>query len=100
EEPMALSFFPTGCEEGKENSIKAFAELSDDVITLAAFKKAERGVGFILRLFNPTGEPRKTTLKMPAIKLSEEFSLGPYEIATYRINPRNKDVTKTSLIEK
>lgn len=100
EEPMALSFFPTGCEEEKENSIKPFAELSDDVIVLSAFKKAERGVGFILRLFNPTNKERTTTLTMPALKIKEEFLLGPYEIATYRINPRNKDVTKTTLIEK
>lgn len=100
EEPMALSFFPTGCKEEKENSIKPFAVLSDDVITLAAFKKAERGVGFILRLFNPTDKERKTTLTMPAIKIKEEFTLSPYEIATYRINPRNRDVTKTTLVEK
>ncbi len=100
EEPTALSFFPAGIEEGKENTIKEIATLSDEVITLTALKKAERGIGYIVRLFNPTETERKTTLTMPSLKIKEELTLAPFEIATYRVNPRNKDVSKTSLIER
>ena len=100
EAPMALSFFPTGCAKEKENTIKPFASLSDDVITLAVFKKAERGDDFIIRLFNPTSEVRKTDLTLPAIGFEKEFTLGAYEIKTLRINLSTKEVKEVSLTEK
>lgn len=100
ETPMALSFFPTGCAKEKENTIKPFATLSDDVITLAVFKKAERGDDFIIRLFNPTGDARKTVLSLPSIDFEKEFTLTAYEIKTLRINLSTKDVREVSLIEK
>ena len=100
EAPMALSFFPTGCAKEKENTIKPFASLSDDVITLAVFKKAERGDDFIIRLFNPTSEVRKTDLTLPAIGFEKEFTLGAHEIKTLRINLSTKEVKEVSLTEK
>lgn len=100
EKPMALSFFPIGCEAEKENSIKPFALLSDDVITLAVFKKAEKGSESVIRLFNPTGEIRKTTLTLPAIDFAKEFELGKYEIKTVRINLETKTVTDVDLTER
>ena len=84
----------------KENTIKPFASLSDDVITLAVFKKAERGDDFIIRLFNPTSEVRKTDLTLPAIGFEKEFTLGAYEIKTLRINLSTKEVKEVSLTEK
>ncbi len=100
ERPMALSFFPIGCEEEKENTIQPFAVLTDDVITLPVFKKAERGTDSIIRLFNPTAEPRKTTLALPAIAFSHEFELGAFEIKTVKINLANKTVTEVDLSER
>ena len=100
EEPFALSFFPIGCTKDEENTIKPFASLSDGAVTLSAFKKAERGDDFVLRLFNPTNKARTTKLSMPALGLCEEFSLEPFEIATYRVNPETKQIRKTDLTEK
>ena len=97
---MALSFFPTGCAKEKENTIRPFATLSDDVITLAVFKKAERGDDFIIRLFNPTADTRKTVLSLPSIDFEKEFTLTAYEIKTLRINLSTKKVREVSLIEK
>ena len=97
---MALSFFPTGCDKSKENTIKPFASLSDSVITLAVFKKAEKSGDSVIRLFNPTGETRKTTLTLPAIDFSEEFELGGYEIKTVAMNLKTKKVREVDLMER
>lgn len=100
EEPMALSFFPTGCDKDKENTIKPFATLSDDVITLAVFKKAEKSDNSVIRLFNPTAEPRKTTLCLPSIDFTEEFTLGGYEIKTVSMDLKTKQVKEVDLMER
>lgn len=100
EAPMALSFFPTGCDKEKENSIKPFAKLSDDVITLAVFKKAEKSNDSVIRLFNPTKETRKTTLSLPAIGFEQDFTLGGYEIKTFSFDIKTKKVVETDLMER
>ncbi|MBR6051361.1 MAG: alpha-mannosidase [Clostridia bacterium] len=100
EAPMALSFFPTGCEKSLENTIKPFASLSDNVITLAVFKKAEKSDDSVIRLFNPTAETRKTTLKLPAIDFKGEFTLGGYEIKTISMNIKTKKVKEVDLMER
>ena len=100
EAPMALSFFPTGCEKSLENTIKPFASLSDNVITLAVFKKAEKSDDSVIRLFNPTAETRKTTLTLPAIDFKGEFTLGGYEIKTISMNIKTKKVKEVDLMER
>ena len=100
EAPMALSFFPTGCDKSVENTIKPFASLSDSVITLAVFKKAEKSDDSVIRLFNPTAERRKTTLTLPAIDFSGEFELGGYEIKTVAMNIKTKKVREVDLMER
>ncbi|MBQ9511531.1 MAG: alpha-mannosidase [Clostridia bacterium] len=100
EAPAAMSFFPIGCEKDKVNSIKPFAELTDDVVTLSVFKKAERGEGYVIRLFNPSDEKRTTTLKLPAADFVGEFTLGAYEIKTVRFDPETGEVKETDLTER
>ena len=100
EAPMALSFFPTGCDASVENSIKPFAALSDEVITLAVFKKAEKSDEFVIRLFNPTAEKRETALTLPAIDFTEKFTLGGYEIKTVLIDVKTKKHRQTDLMER
>jgi len=58
EKPFAMSFFPSGAGSRP----KPFAELSDDVVQMSAAKPAEDGNGLIVRLYEPTGKPRTTTL--------------------------------------
>jgi hypothetical protein len=64
EKPFALAFFPSG--QGKRPL--PFIELSDDAVQVAAMKKAEDGRGLIIRLFEPTGQKRKTVLSLPWAK--------------------------------
>ena len=100
EEPPALSFFPIGCDAEKENTIKPFALLSDDVITLAVFKKAEKSEKSVIRLFNPTADTRTTTLSLPSIDFSKYFTLGKYEIKTVIIDTKTKQVAEADLMER
>ncbi|MGP0586994.1 glycoside hydrolase family 38 C-terminal domain-containing protein [Paenibacillus timonensis] len=95
ERPYALSFFPSG--EGELS--KSLLELGDEVIQLSAFKQAEDRKGYIVRLFEPTGQARKTTIAIPSMGIREEVHLGGFEIATYRIDPEAGTIQTTGLCE-
>lgn len=95
ERPYALSFFPSGDGElsGK------LLELEDEAVQLSAFKQAEDGNGYILRLFEPTGQARSTAIAIPALGLREEIRLNGFEIATYRIDPKARTLLPVDLDE-
>ncbi len=96
EKPMALSFFPPGF--GKKP--KTFITLSDDVVQVSAVKQAQEGKGLIVRLFEPTGKARTTTLSLPFAGMSFDVSLGAFEIKTLRIDPSSGSITETDLLER
>ncbi len=96
EKPFVISFFPAGL--GKK--AQPFAVLSDDAVQMTAAKQAEDGRGLIIRLFEPTGQARKTTLSLPFRGLEHEVSLSPFEIKTLRIDPETKTVVETDLLER
>lgn len=54
---------------------------------------------YIIRLFEPTGQPRTTPLDIPAIRLGQKISLGAFEIKTLRLNVKTKTLTETGLME-
>ena len=95
EKPMALSFFPSGTGQ----PVAPGPRLSDRVIQLTALKQAEDGKGFLVRLFNPTAQPRKTTLTLPALGHKKRVSLKPYEIRSLRFLPASGEFSDVSLIE-
>ena len=71
ERPYALSFFPHGGGE----SPPAGLILSDNVVQITAFKQSEDGKGFIVRMFEPTGRPRTTTLTIPGLDMTSNWIL-------------------------
>lgn len=95
ERPFALSFYPSGDGTAPKPGIT----LSDDIVQLAAFKKAEDADGYIIRLFEPTGERRTTTLAIPALDVEQEIELDPFEIKTLRLDPDQKTLRDTNLLE-
>ena len=99
EAPCAMSFFPIGCEKEKENTIKPFAVLKGESVTMPVFKKAERGEFFIIRLFNSTFSDKEVTLELPTIGISGNYVLGPCEVKTLKLDPNAKTVRETSLVE-
>ena len=96
ETPMALPFCPSG--HGKQ--VLPLATLSDSVVQLSAIKKAERGNALIVRLFEPTGKPRVTTLRLPALNTRRRIPLRGFEIKTFRIDVRTRRWTEVDLTER
>lgn len=90
--PMALSFYPTGTGNLPLSPLK----LSDNnSITINAFKKADCGNGYIIRLFNPTPDVQNCILNFYDSAISIQF--GKYEIKTIRYD--NGKLTEDSLME-
>lgn len=95
EKPYVLPFFPPG--RGKKS--RPFVVLGDSVVQLAAAKKAERGAELILRLFEPTGRPRTTTVALPFAAAETRVSLKGFEIKTLAFHPRTKKFREVDLLE-
>jgi alpha-mannosidase len=79
--PFLLSFFPSGHGEKPQPG----PSLSDAVVQMPVFKQAEDGCSWIIRLFEPAGQARKTVLRIPALSVEKEISLAPFELKTFRI---------------
>lgn len=95
EKPYTLSFFPSG------DGLKAgtAVSLEGDTILLTAMKKSEDGTGYIYRLFNP-GEGIKTLrLSIPPLNISQQVSLGCYEIKTLRLDEDHSSLSEVGLME-
>jgi alpha-mannosidase len=95
EKPMALSFFPSG----KGAKGKPFVVLDDAVILVSAMKKAEGGNSLIIRLFEPTGRKRTTTVALPFANTKRRLSFKSFEIKTLKINLKTRSWTEVNLIE-
>ncbi|MDR0856733.1 MAG: alpha-mannosidase [Clostridiales bacterium] len=78
EKPFAVNLFPSGDGEAPVGTVR----LSDDTVVLTAFKKAERGAGYILRLFNNTDKRAETRLTVFGTESALTFK--KYEIKTLR----------------
>lgn len=95
EKPFVLSFFPSGAGLKPETAIT----LSDPTVLLTAFKKAERSDDYIIRLFEPTGVERTTTIHLPIVGIQQEINLGKFEIKTLRLNTVSQTLTEAALME-
>lgn len=95
ETPMALSFFPPG--GGRPP--KPWLRLSDDAVQVTAIRPAEDGRGLMLRLFEPTGVARTTTVTLPAAGLRRRVRLQPFEVKTFVVDLRRGVWRETDLME-
>jgi alpha-mannosidase len=96
EKPFALAFFPSG--RGKKPD--PFVVLSDGAVQVAALKKAEDANGLIIRLFEPTGRKRLTTLSLPWAAIQKKVSLSPFEVRTFAFNPKTRRFLEVDLLER
>lgn len=96
EKPMALSFYPAGLGEVPVPGIT----LSDKCVVMTVFKQAEQENGFILRLFEPTGVARTTTVSIPVLNMEETVALTPYEIKSLLLLPESKTLQEVDLLER
>lgn len=94
EKPMALSFYP--CGAGKRPLPGAI--ISGKGIEMTALKLSEKEDNtYIMRLYNPSGEDRKTKIELPALNAAAEVTLPAYEFITYKI--KEGIITECGLLE-
>ena len=93
--PYALSYWPSGV--GKPAT--AGPTLSDRVIQMTCFKRSADGKDLVVRLFEPTGRRRSTTLSVPCSSVRKQIDMGPVEIKTLRINRQTGRVDDVNLLE-
>ena len=95
ERPYALAYWP----EGKGEVPHTGPVLSDKAVQIAAFKRSEEGGDLVVRLFEPTGRRRRTTLSIPSAGLKTPIKMDAFEIKTLRVDPRTGRVREVSLLE-
>lgn len=93
---MALCAFPRGAGTPPAPGIV----LEDDVVQLEAMKIAEDGHRLILRLFEPTGRARATTVLIPPLGLRFNVGLGAFELRTLAVDLETGAVVHTDLLER
>ncbi|WP_217596776.1 alpha-mannosidase [Cohnella sp. GbtcB17] len=96
ERPYALSFFPGGLGELPSPGIA----LEGDRAVLTAFKQAEDGDGYIVRLYEPTAEPGSVLLRIPSLGISQRVDLDGFEIKTFRTDAAGSVLRACTLMEK
>ena len=67
---------------------------------MTSIKRAEEDEDLIIRLFEPTGTHRRTTLAIPALRMRHRVELRGHEVRTLRINTETGKVTETDLLER
>jgi alpha-mannosidase len=96
ERPYVLPFSPAGT--GKR--AKAGIVLDGEAVELVAFKKSEEGGNLVIRLFEPTGQPRETTVHLPVFGVRKKVRLGGFEVKTLCFSPKSKKWVETDLLER
>ena len=94
--PVALNMFPSGQGAPAAQG----PTLSDDVVRITAAKLSEDGRSLILRLFEPTGVPRTTTVHVETLGVHAAVALGPWEIRTLAIDLATRQVATVDLLER
>jgi len=96
ERPYVLAYFPPA--SGK----KAGAGVAVDgaAVEVTAFKKSEDGRDIIIRLFEPTGRPRRAVVRLPALGARTSVRLEGFEIKTLRYDRRRGRFAETDLLER
>ncbi|MCL2100012.1 MAG: alpha-mannosidase, partial [Oscillospiraceae bacterium] len=85
ESPMVLSFFPSGKDKGNGDGGNMDGGIKIDNARMDAFKKAENGGGYVLRLFNVKNIPVTARVTYKDLSIDSEVALGAFEIKTYAV---------------
>jgi alpha-mannosidase len=97
ENPVALSFFPSG--HGTP-VLKGPVLDGDPAIVITACKKAEDDDMLIIRLYNASAVPTKTSLSMTGANISaKKIAFTPFEVKTFKVNPKQKSLHECDMME-
>ncbi len=99
QKPFALSFCPSG--EGR--TPEPLVLLEGGTVQLSAFKKAEDPAdeeGYVVRLYEVSGQASATNLRIPPLGISEEVRFGAFEAVTFRVDARTRVLTRLDMTER
>ena len=66
-------------EHGKNGLVHSFLELASDKLNVSAVKQAEDGTGYVVRIFNPSDNTVKTSIRLNGGKAPIEIPQSPVE---------------------
>ncbi|MBQ8310693.1 MAG: alpha-mannosidase [Clostridia bacterium] len=85
EEPVVLSFFPSG--KGQANMACPAVTLEGDKIVMTTMKRSEYDNDrYILRLFNPEGVPNTCSIVSKVFDVARTVSFNPFEIKSFSLS--------------
>lgn len=93
EEPVILACFSGNCPNSKESLM----EVQNKAVICSAVKAAENGSGWVLRLFNSTGESQDSSIRWG--EKTAVVSLTPWEVKTLLWQNDAATPTETNLLE-
>ena len=96
EAPYVLAYCPPGAGKRSEAGVV----VDGAAVEVTAFKKSEDGRDVVVRLFEPTGRPRRAVVKLPALGARTAIKLGGFEVKTLRYERRTGRFVETDLLER
>ena len=84
EAPYIFMLAPSG------NGEKAgeFITVDNPSVLVSAFKKAEDGEGYTLRLYEGAGKVSEAEICFPSLDIKEKVTLNPFELRTYHLDEK------------
>lgn len=95
EQPYGFSY----CPPGEGEPVECFMKIDNPRVMVSAIKRSEDSNGYIVRLYEGSGEATTAMVAFPALKQESEVSFNGFEIKTFLWNPENGDFKETNLIE-
>jgi alpha-mannosidase len=98
EKPFVLCFFPAGSAHAKV--MLPAVELGDPAVQLSSFGPLpgrRRGL-YLIRLYEPTGRPRSTEIRLPGLRIRRALDFGAFELKTLLLSTRRRSLRETSLL--
>ena len=97
EAPMIVNAFPAGKEEKVEK--EAPVTLSGEGVILTSLHRASDSAAYVVRLAETCGRETEAELHFEGLSKAIQFSLGKYEVKTFRISPEKDSWEESSILE-
>lgn len=99
EEPYAFTYCPPGYEASGEKEKVSFLTIDNPRVILSALKKSEDRDGYIIRLYESSGENTSALLSVLNGKIKKKVELKANEIKTYFLSVAEGYMEETKMIE-
>lgn len=95
EAPYIFTLTPHGNGEKPGELLK----IDNPSVLVSAFKQAESGNGYTLRLYEGAGTVSKAVVEIPSLGISEEVTLNPFELRTYHLDETAHTLTVADILD-